>query len=566
VSSPDAPRPEAASAAAPSTGPTPARRGLALELLAVSLATAAAYATSLGGSFHYDDLHAIVRNPAVRDPSLLWPPLGARWLGTASFALGWALFGEGVLGHHLLNLAIHVASALCVHRLARASLDALSARGLEAAPLVRRWLPLVASLLFALHPVETEAVTYLVQRVASLATLLALAALLLYLRARRALDAGAPLLGRAGLSYALSIFAAAAAVATKENAVVVPVLAALLDLAVRGARPLRKVFLALPLALGALPAAVHHAEILSDVDRWVERTAETPRSAYLLTEARVAVTYLRLLAWPAGQSFDWDYPLSRSLADPRVLGALALLLALAALAVVGLVLSLRARRAEGVLVFVGAAWFLVALLPESSLVPLRDVLEEHRLYLPSVGAALAAATILLAAVARLPGPASPRARVALLLAVTAAPLGAATAARNLVYRDEVTLWRDAASKGPAKARPHQQLGAALLARGEAREAVGELEAAVRIDPWYPEALANLGVARADLGETDLAIEALELALRMAPELAMAHNDLGTLYEAKGWIPDAVREYREALRLSPGLEEAQENLARLGARR
>jgi tetratricopeptide (TPR) repeat protein len=310
--------------------------------------------------------------------------------------------------------------------------------------------------------------------------------------------------------------------------------------------------------LAATPLLVLVQPTLGDV----VADAEISSSVYLLTQTRVVVRYLRLLVLPVGQNFDYDFALSKSLAEPAVLLSIALLLAVAAFAALLLLHAFRTRRGAGLLGFFGVAWAFVTLSVESSVVPIKDVIVEHRMYLPSVGAAVAFGTALLWGLERLRLRAALGLQCAVALLLSCGPLAAATFRRNAVWKDELTLWTDVVAKSPRKARPHHSLALAHLARGAPEEAVREFLIALRIRPWYPEALTNLGNAYAGLGQFDDAMRQYRRAVLVAPRLAEAHNNLGTALERAGERDEAVREYREAVRLDPNLPEPKANLRRL----
>src|SRR6266498_3646582 len=184
--------------------------------LVIAVATALVYSNTFDASFHFDDIQNIVQNDALRDPSRLWPPSGGRYLGYLSFALTYRVGGLEVFGYHLANLAIHVCNGLLVFWLADLTLRSPVLRRAEAGPLVRRYLPLTAGLLFAVHPVQTQAVTYVVQRFTSLATLFFLLAFVLYAQARISLEPARASRPRTACLYLFSILCAAAAMKTKE--------------------------------------------------------------------------------------------------------------------------------------------------------------------------------------------------------------------------------------------------------------------------------------------------------------------------------------------------------------
>jgi tetratricopeptide (TPR) repeat protein len=529
----------------------PETRGVAAQLLLVAVATALAYSNTLGATFHFDDYSSIVDNPAIRDLGRAWSASGPRWLGELSFALNYRLGGLDVAGYHVANLLIHVGNGLLLFALVATTLQTPRLRNATAGPLVRGYLPLAAALFFALHPVATQAVTYVVQRFASLATLFFLASLLLHARARLALEAERRVGWRAAALLGLSVAAAAAAMKTKEIAFTLPLVAALYEWLFFEGGSRRRFLLLLPCAATALLVPSAHSDRFTDPELLGAETTAIARPAYLLTQTRVVATYLRLVVAPVGQNLDYDFPVSVSLSDTRVLFALAVLAAVMGGATWLLVAARRAGRAPGALAFFGTAWFFTTLAVESSFIPIRDVIYEHRVYLPLAGAAVVLGAAVLEVAGRALRRGSPSLRCAAALLVTAAPLGVATWARNRVWKDDLTLWRDVAAKSPGKPRAHSSLALAHAERGEMQEAIAEFRIALRLQPWNPNALYNLGNAYRLTGDLEDALRLYERAVLVAPGLAMAHNNLGALYQAMGRADDAERELREALRLSPG---------------
>lgn len=237
----------------------------------------------------------------------------------------------------------------------------------------------------------------------------------------------------------------------------------------------------------------------------------------------------------------------------------------------------------------GVFWFFATSSVESTFFPLADVIFEHRLYLPSVGLALAAAALAFEARRRLPAFAH---LVVPALSALALLLGAAAFLRNEVWRDEVRLWEDVVEKSPAKARPHLWLGWLYLGAGRADDAAREIEAAVRarsdagtygalgvvrarqgryrdalasyrraleLDPGAAEVHDNLGLLYKSLGDAEAAGNEYREALRLCPGYADAHNDLGALYAREGRLDDAIREFRAALAANPIHANARRNL-------
>ena len=531
-------------------------------LLLVAACTTLAYSNTFSAPFHFDDTPNIVENEWVRDLHGYWPPSGVRPLGYLTFALNYRVGGLDVFGYHLVNILIHVCNGLLVYWLAAVVLRTPRIRRAEVGPLVRGYLPLVAALLFTVHPIETQAVTYIVQRFTSLATLFYLLSLVLHLEARLRLDDERPSETRAAVLYGLSAIAGAAAMETKEISFTLPFVAAGLELLFFGASrrllyvaPLMAISLLVPMNV----ASSGLSRALSDRIELPAETREIPRFVYLLTQSRVLVTYLRLLLLPVGQNLDHDFSLSHSPGEPGVVLALGVLLALSAGAVLSLVRAQERNRAVGILFSMGVGWFFVTSSIESSVIPISDVMFEHRAYLPSVGLVIAFGAVLLSVLERARLRLAPATQVTLALLLTVGPLEFATFSRNAVWTDELTLWTDVVTKSPRKARPHNNLGTVFEARGRREEAVREFREAIRVDPGYAIAHCNLGVILADTGLLEKAIGELREAVRLEPSLSVAHRELGVSYGRMGQLEDAVRELREAIRLAPSASAAHREL-------
>jgi Flp pilus assembly protein TadD len=540
----------------------------------VALVAAAAslpYLWTLDAPFALDDGPCIVHNPALRPPhpaapgpppSSCAPP--SRAFGEATLALNFRLGGLEPRGYHLFNLAVHLGAALLV--LALVTLALRSPRLAPAdgpgpahpdAPLVA----LFAALLFAAHPIQTQAITYVVQRFASLAALLYLLSATLYLAFRLA----RPGPGR-WLAYLGALAACLLAMYTKETSFTLPLALVLLEVGLfRGAAwgrllgllPFLLTLALIPITLLGASGALAGVGQVDEALRGMATNATMTRWEYLLTEVRVAVTYLRLLLWPAGQNLDPDVPLRRSLLDPAVLGSLALLGTLAALG--ALALGRWARRATPSAPLVGLAglgvlWFFLNLVVEGSFVPLPDVQVEHRLYLPSVGFLAAISALAFLARARLAAARPGLARLVVPgLAAAVAALGLATLARNALWRDGLAIWEDAAAKSPGKARVHLELGRLYLEARRLDEAARELGTASRLDPADAAPHNTLGAVRKRQGRPEEALASYQEALRLKPGWAEVHHNIGLLLAAEGRLPEAMAAFQEAIRLKPGAD-------------
>jgi tetratricopeptide (TPR) repeat protein len=549
----------------------------ALAIAAIVIAGLAAYSGSLYGEFVFDDDGSIAGNDLVHDLGYWigsrtgYDAMPSRWVGNLTFALDYAAHGLEVFGYHAVNLAIHILNALLVYALVRVSFRTPHLRR-SALAAWDRAPALVAALLFVAHPVQTQAVSYVVQRFTSLATLFYLLAVVLYARWRMAREAGGARGAAGAAGYAAVLASALLAMKTKEIAFTLPLVVGLYEVAffegpwrrrLLWLAPILVTMLVVPLAVLGTQKPI--GEALSDLSEVTKVQTSMSRLEYLSTEIAVVVTYLRLLALPVGQNLDYDYPIHRSFLEPRVAASALLLLALAATAAIlyGGPLARRRRgspdSAERLASF-GIAWFFVALSVESSFIPIVDVIFEHRVYLPSAGFFVALA-VFGALLARRLAPARPAAVTVAAGLLLAGALGAATFARNQVWATQLSLWTDVVSKSPRKSRPHDSLGLALAHLGREKEAIAEFQEAIRLDPESAKARNNLGVALAALGRIEEAKASLAAAIRIAPEHAEARYNLGRIYLLdEGRYAEAAALFEEAIALRREYPDAHANLA------
>jgi Flp pilus assembly protein TadD len=528
----------------------------------------AGYSNTFSVPFHWDDGRSIVQNPAVRDLGsfLASGAPASRWVAYLTFAANGSLGGLTPWGYHALNLAIHLAAAFAVYSLAAFVCRAAAPPG---SPLDRNAsrAALLAAALFVAHPLQTQAVTYIVQRMASLAALLYLAAVLAY--ARAALEGRAHV--RAAL-YVAALAAGALAMFTKDNAVTLPAALGVLELCFLSGSPGRRAARLAPFA--ALTAiallALDPSASLVQTNREFARAragdalagagavVRAPAwASYAATQPSVILSYLRLVVFPAGQNLDHDHPVASSFLDPQAILAAA---ALGVLLLVPAGIAWRARRrsAGARVVLFAIGWFVATMAVESSVLPISDVMMEHRMYLPSAGLFVAVGAALASAVARL----ARRGRTVTFVATAGAVLALAgtTYARNEVWRDRETLWRDAMEKSPAKSRPPVFVAQELLARGEEEQAIALLERATGLRPREPLVDVNLALAYEKAGRRADAERTLRTAIALgAASVKGVHYELGRVLLADGRIPEACAQFEAEVRAHPANRVARTNL-------
>jgi hypothetical protein len=433
---------------------------------AIVLVVAVVYARALSAPFFFDDANTILLNPTVRAPSSLRIMLaGTRPVLNLSYAVTYRVSGPDPWGYHLGNIVLHAANALLLYFWLRLTLEAMHARTREA-----HWMAWGAALLFAVHPLQTEAVTYVSGRADVLAAFFGLAALAALAwssswRAHRI---------RTALFGAVTVVATIAAAASKESAVVMPLIllasGALLyrdGAAALRARPIVYAGLVVPWLLTAF-LLVRHPEYTQTAGlAFGQSEYGISPLHYAYTQPSVIVHYLRLALLPYGQVFDYDWPVATSARD-AVLPAVILVGA----ALVGM---LSWRRSP--LYPFAVLWVIATLAPTSSFVPIADVIAERRMYLPLVGVAIIASLAVCEIVFAL------RRRTAARCLAAAAVLACAGCAaltwqRNGVWADPLLLWQDTVRKQPGNPRARTNLGIRHLQRGNVQSARIELETAL----------------------------------------------------------------------------------------
>lgn len=526
-------------------------------LLAITVLIGIGYANSLHGEFHLDDL-TFKDDSTLHLKDLSFESIGrAAWhrrpVASLTFALNYYWGGHRVAGYHAMNIAIHVAVAFALYWFLLLAFRTPRARPLFEG--IEVPVALGATLLWAMHPVHTQAVSYIVQRMTSLASLCYLLALAAYLKGRTTEGA------QRWAWWAAALGATTAALGSKEIAATLPLAVVLIEVCLIGGNVRRGLgpglawaaALAVPIAGLAVLAAQHE----TGGSFWAQLTAHRSSTQWftveehLLTEGRVIVHYLTLLLWPhpSRLTFDYSFSVSHGWFDPP-----ATLVAWVAIAgVVGWAIA-AGRRAP--LAVFGILWFFLNLAIESSLIPL-DLAFEHRLYLPSMGAAWLAA-VAAATLVRRGG-----ARVRLWLAVVCLLLVGIwtvwTIERNRVWATEFSLWADTAAKAPANPRALTLLGVAYADRGAPDKAFEAYQAAIRANPDFHDAHANLGSALIGRGDLNGALAAFTRARALDPKNAQDAYHLGLIYQKLGRLDEAWREYDASLRLQPDDASTHNNL-------
>ena len=541
-----------AATAASENNPCPRFWRDALILLFLPAIVFMIYSNAFKTPFLFDDVKNIQQNSHIRlteinlqnlKRTLLESPSSNRPVAVLSFALNYYFDEYRVGGYHLVNILIHIVTGLLLYFLLKTMMRIPSINFTDKH---HDWIPFFTVLIWLVHPIQTQSVTYIVQRMNSLATMFYILSLLLYVQARLTKRRR-----KMQLLFTGSILAGVLAIGSKEIAATLPFFIFLLEWFFF--QDLKKVWLKhriLPFS-GLLILLVifmlvflgsHPFEKILNGYRGFDFTL----SQRVLTEFRVVIYYISLLIFPlpARLNLDHDFTLSQSLTDPVTT-------LLSILAIVGLIaLSIYVAKRQPLLSFC-ILWFLGNLVIESSVIAL-DLIFEHRVYLPSIMAILVG--VMLVYRFRVPQ----RVKVGALCSIVLV-FSFWTYQRNHTWHDEVTIWRDCVIKSPKKARPHYNLGTSLSTQGQTSEAIHEYYEALRLNPNYAEAHSNLGVDLLSQGLTEEAIRHYREAISIKPDYAKAHYNLGFALLGLAEYDEAILHFEEALRIDPDYAKAHHNL-------
>jgi len=505
------------------------------------------YGNSFHVPFQFDDHLLIAENYLIKslnnlDWLLTYDP--SRFLTHLSFALNFHFGRLDVFGYHIVNFLLHVGVTVLVYLLFHYTLSLSKINRLNNQNL--QLISLFSTLIFLVHPLQTQAVTYISQRSTLLASLCYLGALLFYIVSR--LNSDFKFYSLAVVTMFLGIF-------TKPIIVTLPLVFLLYEIfffnfqtyGEEKGSPVKKKDIPKVL-LGILPFVMMALMVplfimawkykTVDIERYVDMTRETQaisRGHYMLTQLNVMMTYLRLLFLPIHQNLDYDYPIAKSFFDfPTWLSFIVL---------VGILLiAFKLFHRQRLLAF-GLFWMAISLSLESSIFPITDVINEHRLYPALIGFALFISLGINKFFKQ-------KQAYLIFMSVIVLTLCWLTFQRNHVWSDRIGLLLDVAKKSPHKSRVYNNLGIGYGALEKLPEAEAAYKRAIELNPTFAPARNNLANIYFKQGRLDEAAEELKEALELDPDYAGAYYNLGNVNWVQGHFAQAHEYYAKAVQLSP----------------
>jgi tetratricopeptide (TPR) repeat protein len=533
---------------------TGSRSSIKISAILLTVVVLLAYSNSLGGPFIFDDTE-IASSLAIRS---LWPPWQSmftplyvtRPLVGLTIAINYAISGLNTWSYHALNLLIHLSAGLTLFGVVRRSLlmpalrDRFGERATE--------LALVISMIWLVHPLQTQSVTYIIQRGESLMGLFYLLTLYFAIRSIEAQNRR--------LWTASAIVACIAGMMSKQVMTTAPLMVLLYDVlfeagSLKTAIKSRwRLYLGLAASWGVLAATALAAPPSPTAGFGINKVSAI---SYFASQMHVISHYLWLCVWPAHLVLDYAWPPDTRAIDVApyavFIGGLCLLT----------IWALLKKRAAG---FLGA-WFFGILALTSSLLPIADIANEHRMYL---SLAAVVSLVVLAAyrfwerwvIAFLPAARAPMLARSIAMSGVAAvvvTLLFLTMRRNVDYQSPLVIWQDVVNKRPENSRAHTNVGRALAELDRMDEAVEHFEAACKYDINSPSAHSNLGQALVALGRLEEGKRELMLALRIKPDYSYPHYNLGKVLAAEGKLDEAIPHFLAAVQSDPSHAEAYYNL-------
>lgn len=615
----------------PSVRLSPANNSL-VYIACLVLLIVISYANALDVPFQWDeDLH-IANEPIIRDLHYFVSPSEARgfenynffisrYIPHLTFALDYKIHGLSLPGYHVVNIAIHIANSILVYLLVL-SIFKTPAMGTQlSAAAYTGLIAFFPAAIFAVHPLQTAAVTYIMQRYASLMAFFYLLSVVAYIKFRLISESKRPASGGAKsrdfnvargreqsakalkesaenavpyapctvryATYAVSLASAILAMKSKENAITLPLVIMLCEFCFfsrtawdspgkgRSKEPVAARFhylipflltmAIIPLTIMNMTNAAGKADksLIDPGSYMAGFTWNYSPQEYFFTQFRVIISYLRMFFFPANLNLDYEYPVFKSFFNLPVLASFLFLLSVFG---AGVFLLLRSRRsgvhstprtAPAGLIGFGILWFFITLSVESVITTPR-LIEPYRVYLPSAGIMICFAATGFLLKEHFRSPKAGKTMM-LGLVLVLGILSVATHQQNERYKDKIRMWEDTAKRFPAYAKVHLMLGRVYQDSNMPDKAIEQNMIAIKLDPALSEAHNNLGVIYVNAGRFNEAVEQYLSAINLQAGFALAHYNLGALYYKMGQRERAREELTTFLKMKPGDQQALELL-------
>lgn len=486
--------------------------------------------------FQFDDDHVIVNNPDLRNPGVFlnaetWFAFHGRVLSYFGFMADYQLYGMDASGYHWLNIIIHILSAISVYFL----FLLIGKTGTDPPANHLRIAALGGALFFLLHPMQTESVTYISQRMTSQAGMFLLWAYFFYLKFRTGHD-------KRILNLSLFVLLTILSFVSKQIALnILPVILVTEGILFFPKTERRKGMFVL-ISIVLLFAAILTLVWLMGVE--TRDSQLLSRKDYFLSQFPVIIAYISRIVLPINLSVDYDVPVHTSLFQTPVLLSVAALLLISTGAWL--------LRKRNPLIALGFFIFFAALSLECSVFPIKDLMADHRIYIGMAGISIIVSALLLMI--------RSEKKIWILIAALSISLGIMTYSRNQVWKTEIALWEDAARKAPLKSRPWNNLGFAYYKNNDDDRSARALQKALSLNPADYSAWNNLGLVHYRQKKYFQAAGAFYRSFQINKHYLPAINNVGKILSDLRLYHHALYIYNYLLKIHPGQAEVLFNKA------
>jgi protein O-mannosyl-transferase len=508
-------------------------------ILLIAVIGIIAYINSFNNDFQFDDGYHIVDGSKIKNIDNVltashWKAIGNRPLAFFTLAVNYKLNQLDVTGYHVVNLLFHILAGFMAFLLTFEILSLPVFRKNKTINDFKVFIALFTAFIFIAHPIQTQAVTYIIQRMTVMAGLFYMWAVLLYVRGRNAhLKKPAVKNWKPYAYYAGAFFAGFLGIISKQNAVTFPLAFILVEtLFIRNDQmkidrkfltvfsSIIGIFVLLGLIFYGLPMEYN----------------KISRSEYLLTQFRVIVKYWQLLFLPVNQHLDYYWPISVSLWSVKELLSFLFLLITIGLAV-------WFYRKNWLIASFGIFWFYLALSIESSIIPIRDVIFEHRLYLAVFGFGFAISYYAFYFLG------SKKEKYAIIaLSLLTLVYAGASINRNSVWKNAYTLWSDSTEKDPKRERSWYWLASYYIKEKDNENARKCYDTSIKCNPAFPLAYNGRANMEKDNGDLKGAILDYDKAISLDPKYITAYYNRGIAYAALNKLEEAIKDYDRSIKL------------------
>tara|TARA_B110001452_G_C15241725_1_gene430056 strand:- start:799 stop:2682 length:1884 start_codon:yes stop_codon:yes gene_type:complete len=491
------------------------------------------YSNSITDVFIFDDVPLIIKNANIKDFKHFksldnWISIENRPFSMFTLAINYWIDGLNPEYYHLTNVLLHILCSLMCSFLAWGLLSLTPIDHLFAKN--RTGFSLVVGLIFLAHPLQTQAVNYVIQRMSILAATGYIGAIALYIKARIVHL-------QKGLNYSALFYYAISGVIlfiglfSKQNVASFPLMLVTTELLFFSSKSKVSKRLAVTILGLFLISIMLYVWLYNGVTR---DTITISRTNYLITQSSVILSYFKLLWVPLGLNLDHDFTILSSITPGAIIGMISSIL------LVSLAIFLKKKYQ---LISFGILWIYIGLSIESSIIPIRDPMVEHRLYLPMFGFSIILTALFFSI--------KKNKVKQIIIALLILGYGLLSYQRNKVWESELSIWLDSELKSPQKSRVHVGKGAAYMGLNQVEMAKKSFLRALELDSNNVDALNNLGQVYYQTNQQEKAIGYYNKALALNPLSADVLINIGQAWEKIYAYKEALKNYKKAARINPG---------------